>query len=186
MTVADYCGRLVEQVLKLSRSDFLDLPNTDSSLQKIIACWNRNVLVMGDFNDEPFNRSILGYLLSSRDRDHVEEQVKASGGRKIPTPKVYLQLEAYLFNCMWPLLGQPDVGTLYYSGATNSMNLLDQFMISRGLLFGEAKLMTDLAFVKTFTPTVMTSPKKRPIPFDRKIKKGYSDHFPIEPVVRTM
>jgi hypothetical protein len=87
---------------------------------------------------------------------------------------------------MWPLLGQPDVGTLYYSGATNSMNLLDQFMISRGLLYGEAKLVMDLASVKIFTPAIMISPKKRPIPFDRKTKKGYSDHFPIEAVIKTV
>jgi endonuclease/exonuclease/phosphatase family metal-dependent hydrolase len=186
MTVADYCGRLVEEVLKFSRSDFLDLPNAESSLQKLIARWNRNVLVMGDFNDEPFNRSILEYLLASRDYDHVEEQVKASRGRKIPTPKAYLQLDAYLFNCMWPLLGQPDVGTLYYSGATNSMNLLDHFTVSRGLLCGEAKLRIDLASVRIFTPAVMTSPKKRPVPFDRKTKKGYSDHFPIEAVIKTV
>jgi hypothetical protein len=184
MTAAEHCGRLVDQILKFSRAESLALPNTKASLTKLNERWNRNILVMGDLNDEPFNRSVLDYLLASRDRDHVEELIKPASNKQIPTAATYLKLQAYLFNCMWPLLGQSDVGTLYFSEATNSMNLLDQFIISRGLLFGEQKLKLDLAAVKIFTPAVMTTAKGRPKPFDRKTKKGYSDHFPIEAVIK--
>ncbi len=186
MTVAERCGRLVDQVLKFLRNEFLALSDTDVSLKKLNDRWNRNVLVMGDLNDEPFNRSVLDYLLASRDRDHVEELIKKASSKKIPTAETYLKLQAYLFNCMWPLLGQADVGTLYFSQATNSMNLLDQFIISRGLLYGEAKLQMDLASVKIFTPNVMTTARGRPRAFDRQKKTGYSDHFPIEALVRTV
>ena len=186
IAVAEHCGRLVDRVLKFSRTEFLALSDTNASLTKINERWNRNVFVMGDLNDEPFNRSVLNYLLASRDHDHVEELVKASSGRNIPTAETYLKLRAYLFNCMWPLLGQSDIGTFFFSQATNTMNLLDQFIISRGLLFGEQKLRMDLASVKIFTPSVMTTPKGRPRPFDRQTGKGYSDHFPIEAIVKTV
>lgn len=186
ITVAEHLARLIDRILKFSRSEFLSLPNTSASLAKLNERWNRNVIVMGDLNDEPFNRSVQDYLLASRDYDHVEEMVRPSPGRKIPNPEAYLKLRAYLFNCMWPLLGQSDVGTHYYSAATNSMNMLDQIIVSRGILFGTQKLQLDLNSVKIFKPSVMTTAKGRPIPFDRKTMKGYSDHFPIEAVIKTV
>jgi hypothetical protein len=186
IAVAAHCGRLVDQILKLSRNEISALADTDASLATLNERWNRNILVMGDFNDEPSNRSILDYLLASRDRNHVEELVKASRGKHIPTAETYLKLRAYLFNCMWPLFGQSDVGSLFFSNATNSMNLLDQFIISRGLLYGAQKLQMRLSSVSILTPSVMTTPKGRPRSFDRQTKKGYSDHFPIEAIIGTV
>ena len=186
ITVAEHCGRLVDEILKFPRADFLALPDTNASLMKLNERWNRNVLVMGDLNDEPFTRSVLDYLLGSKDLDHVEEELKPGGGKKIPEAKVYIGGKAYLFNCMWPKLGQPDKGSFYFSSATNSMNLLDQFFVSRGLFYGVQGLKIDPASVEIFTPAAMTTPKGRPRPFDRKTKKGYSDHFPVQAVIQTI
>ncbi|HXF06108.1 MAG TPA: hypothetical protein VNM72_11955 [Blastocatellia bacterium] len=186
ITVAEHCGRLVDEILKYSRSDFLALPDTAASLARLNERWNRNVLVMGDLNDEPFNRSILDYLRASRDRDHLEEEIVPARNKKLPAVATYLKKRAYLFNCMWPLLGRADTGTSFFPSGTNTMLLLDQFIISRGLLYGLQGLKMDLESVRIMRPDQMTSPKGRPVPFDKKTKKGFSDHFPIEAVIQTV
>ena len=77
--------------------------------------------------------------------------------------------------------GASDTGTLAFSQGTNTMNLLDQFMVTRGLLFGRSGLKFKRDSVRIFkAPSMTTGGKQRPIPFDKKTKKGTSDHFPIE------
>ena len=71
------------------------------------------VLAMGDFNDEPFNRSLVEYALSS---------FQAAKVLKARSPR--------WFNLMWPLLGQRR-GTHYFD---NFASMLDQFLASRPLL----------------------------------------------------
>jgi hypothetical protein len=186
ISVAEHCGRLVDRALKLTREEFLALPNRSASLQQVNARWNRNVLVMGDFNDEPFNRSVLDYLLASRDRDHVEVEILAARGRKLPAPKDYLAQWAFVLNCMWPLLGRPGVGTFHFSSAVNPMMVLDQFCVSRGLLLGTSRLRADLDSVRIFTPGLMTTRGGNPREFDRETKAGFSDHFPIEMELETV
>jgi hypothetical protein len=129
---------------------------------------------------------VLDYLQGTKDLDHLEEEIKAASGKQLPEPGSYLGRRAYLFNCMWSLLGKPDQGTLYFSEATNSMNLLDQFFVSRGLFYGKQKLRMLGDNVEIFTPPVMTTPKGRPRAFDKKTKKGYSDHFPITSIIQTL
>jgi hypothetical protein len=139
---------------------------------------------MGDFNDEPFNRSVLNELRASSGEDKLEEIIKKTKGRNTPTHESYLEEQAYLFNCMWRFLGIPDEGTHFYSKSINTMNLLDQFIITRGLYYGYQGLKMNTESVEIFKPKIMTSSKKgRPIEFNKKAKKGYSDHFPIQAIV---
>lgn len=186
ITVAEHCGRLVDAVVRLPRSEFMALPNTAASLTQLNNRWNRNVLVMGDLNDEPYNRSVLDYLLGTKDLDHLEEELRPTGGRKIPAPDSYLDRKAYLFNCMWPQFAKPDQGSFYFSAAINSMNLLDQFLVSRGLYYGKQKIQVDPASVQIFRAPEMTTGSGRPKGFDRKTKQGFSDHFPITGLIRTV
>ncbi len=181
ITVAEHAGRLVDGVLKLPRSRWKD--PVKPTLAEINAAWNRNVLLMGDFNDEPYSRSIMGYLQASTGVDRLEEDIKASGGG-VPKLSDYLKKEAYLFNGMSRFLGQPDEGTHYYSDATNTMNVLDQFMVSKGLYYGREQLRWKTDAVHIFKPAVMASgDKKRPKGLVRKdgliTDPGFSDHFPI-------
>lgn len=121
----------------------------------------------------------------------AEPQAKIQGPQgeavdaMILTPKSYLGKRAYLFNCMWEWLGDPDVGTYFWGGSVNSMNLLDQLIISRGLFYGEQGLKLDLDTVEILTPQVMTTSKGRPRKFDKRKKRGYSDHFPIQATIDT-
>lgn len=184
ITVAEHAGRIVDEHLKFTRREYIDA-NPKLTLAELNRVWNRNVLLMGDFNDEPFSRSVLNYLQASKDLDHVEEEIKGSGGHA-PEVKPYLGKNAYLFNAMWPQFAVPDRGTFYFSGATNSMNLLDQFMVSRGLYYGAQGLQFDPASVAIFNQPPVASAKGRPIAFDRKKLTGYSDHFPITSRIRVI
>jgi len=188
MTVGERCGQLVDRVLKLNPEEFDLAPDSAEGLTGLNARWNRNVLLMGDFNDEPFNRSMTDYLMASKDLDKVEEVLKPGSGRQIPTMKAYLEREPVLFNLSWPFLGQPDTGTYFYGqGTSNTMNLLDQWIVSRGLFYGESQLKVRPESAQIFRAPDMTTPdKKRPKKFDRNTKKGYSDHFPIELIIDTL
>ncbi len=184
LTVASHAGRLVDELLKLPKIEFMALPDDEVCLELLNDLWNRNVLLMGDFNDEPFDRSILDFLQASKGEDHLEEPLKKSRGLKIPSPSAYLNKQSFLFNCMWPKLGMADEGTYHFSGSTNTMNLLDQFMISKGLYFGEQGLKFNQQSVEIFRASIMaTGAKKRPKKFEydkNGVKRnGYSDHFPI-------
>jgi len=185
VSVASHCGRITDGMLKFSRGEYGAMPDTQATLDTVNQRWNRNLLLMGDFNDEPFNRSVLEELKASNGVDKLEELIKKSTRRKTPTMASYLKRQAYLFNCMWPILGRQDEGTFYFSRSTNTMNVLDQFILSRGLFFGEQHLGMDLDSVQVFTPDLMTTPSGRPRAFSKKTHKGFSDHFPIEAVIET-
>ncbi|MBU1568856.1 MAG: hypothetical protein KJ630_24930 [Proteobacteria bacterium] len=182
IAVGERCGQLVDEVLKVDRQAYAQISDTAEELAKLNARWNRNILLMGDFNDDPFSRSITDYLLASKDLDKVEEEVKAAPNRETPLIKTYLKRQPVLFNFSWPFLGQPDRGTIFFSGeSANTMNVFDQFMVSRGLYYGKSGLKARPDSVRIFTPLEMASgAKKRPKAFDMNTKKGYSDHFPIE------
>ena len=121
------------------------------------------VLAMGDFNDEPCDRSLTEYALAER------SVTKVLNAR---SPKFY--------NAMWGILGAGDA-THYYD---NAPNVLDQILISKGLLSGASGIKANLDSVKIIKHPDMISGGKYPAPirFGRKNKmnvKGYSDHFPI-------
>jgi len=193
IAVAEHCARLVQSKLKFERQAYVAMSDTPATLVALNQRFNANVLLMGDFNDEPYNRSLVNYLLAAKDVDHIEEVIrKASAAARPPrqhTPTVrdYLERKAYLFNCMWPQLGLSDNGTLHFGESVNSFNLLDQFCISRGLLMGQAGLKMALDSVRILrAPPMSSAQKQRPIAFDKQTKKGYSDHFPIEAEIEVL
>ena len=122
------------------------------------------VVLMGDFNDEPFNRALEEYLLSTHDEKAVTR------GR---APNV--------LNLMWPLLARPQPGTYFFDG----WNLLDQFLATKGLLLADSKVRADIASVAIFRPADLCLKNGQPRRFGRPSTKkdfdptGASDHFPI-------
>jgi len=125
---------------------------------------HKRIIAMGDFNDEPFCRSMQEYLLGSRDPGRV--RYSRSG---------------HLLNLMWPLLDGHDPGTFLFG---SDWNMLDQFLVSRDMMFKTSALHVDQATVGIFRPAVMVGPSGRPRAFGRPAKgnldqDGYSDHFPI-------
>ncbi|MGY6275887.1 endonuclease/exonuclease/phosphatase family protein [Methylomonas sp. MgM2] len=185
ISVGERCGQLVDEVLKIDRQAYTQVPDTEDGLAQLNARWNRNVLLMGDFNDDPFCRSITDYLRAGKDLDKVEEELKPNPGHRTPSVKTYLQRDPVLLNLSWPLLATPDTGTIFFSGdSANTMNLFDQFIVSRGLYFGAAGLKARPDSVRIFrNADLATGGKQRPKPFNKTTQKGFSDHFPIEMVI---
>jgi hypothetical protein len=120
------------------------------------------VLTMGDFNDEPFDESVVNYALC----------------RRIPTTVVRGR-DPYLLNLMWSLMGK-GLGTLYYDGP----NILDQFMVNKNWLKTTSpfKIVPDSVNIVKFLG--MADRNGQPIPFGGMgkpvNKNGFSDHFPVE------
>jgi len=122
------------------------------------------VLVMGDFNDEPPDPSLVQYALSTRQR------AKVVGG---DSPR--------LWNLMWEALGSRE-GSLYFE---NFPNLLDQFLVNKNMATSTDPLCADPASVQLVRFDGMTSggAYPTPIPFGGMGNPvnldGYSDHLPI-------
>jgi predicted extracellular nuclease len=124
------------------------------------------ILVMGDFNDEPFNRSITEYAKGTVSADRV---LKA---HSVP----------WLYNLMWEAIGS-RAGSFYYSDA---FNVLDQFMVSRGMLTDNAKLKVQQGSIHIEVFPEMSKngiPRKFGRPAEALDQDGYSDHFPISLVL---
>jgi hypothetical protein len=117
------------------------------------------VLVTGDLNDNPYDRSVLNYLHATSDKNRLidwkeifEHPSLKRGYMKDQSDKHnYLSQYAYLYNCMWHLI--PD-GTIFYD---EGFDLFDQFIISKGLFYGEQGLKMDLDEVKIDKSTKMAN-----------------------------
>ena len=126
------------------------------------------VLVMGDFNDEPFDVSMVTHALSTRQRRRV-----LNGD--IPR----------LWNLMWPLTGGggtgPD-GSFYWK---NQPYMLDQFLVNANMAREGSPLRVEETSVEIvrFAGMTDTGDYPRPVPFggmgDPVNRDGFSDHFPI-------
>jgi hypothetical protein len=126
---------------------------------------------MGDFNDEPFNRSMQEYLLGTRDPGRVK----------------YSPL-ARLLNLMWPLMQGDDPGTYLFS---STWNMLDQFLVSKEFIKNTSKVKFVDGSTAIFKPQQIKgsagAPKKygrpsKPSSFDQT---GFSDHYPIVMRIKT-
>jgi len=125
---------------------------------------NTPILVMGDFNDEPFSRSVMDYALST----NMSKKLK-----RARSPK--------LFNLMWTLLARGDATHHYGDG-----EILDQFMVSKGFLFNKSKLSIKKDSVKIEKFSEMTKrgkPQRFGRPSKNYNKNGFSDHYPISLVM---
>jgi hypothetical protein len=160
-TVAEKCGKIVDTLLKVSKEQVYLLPNifNKNDLIKLDYEWNKNILLMGDFNDDPYDESISKYLNTVSDIRACKEWKEIleirSKDEKSPLDvshrKYYLEQSTYLFNCMWKLVGDPNAigntnldpnvprGSIHYWG-TDRWSIFDQFIVSQGLHHGKQKL----------------------------------------------
>ncbi len=122
---------------------------------------NMGIIVMGDLNDDPFNKSVsqtLGAL-------HDENMVQPGG----------------FFNPFWRLLDQ-GIGSYIYRGG---WNLFDQIIVNYNLLAqgsSRLKFSKALVFNKDFLKQQTGQYKGYPLrTFASGVwTAGYSDHFPTE------
>ena len=126
---------------------------------------NLPIISMGDFNDEPYNRSMQEYLLGTRDPGRV--RYSRSG---------------HMLNLMWPLMRGHDPGTYLFN---SDWNMLDQFLVSYGMIRTTSNVRVIQESVEIFKPDILKSAGGKARKFSRPSAKsgvdldGYSDHFPI-------
>lgn len=125
---------------------------------------NVPVIVMGDFNDEPFNRSISHYALALKD----SQKVVSARSQK-----------PYLFNLMWRLQ-EDGVGTHFYDG----WGMLDQVMVNRPMLNNDNGLQLITGSCQIFKSAEITrrgKPRRfgRPSSQSSYDPEGFSDHLPV-------
>ncbi len=117
------------------------------------------IILLGDFNDEPFDRSLTDVLKATEDK--------------------HLVLDSnYLFN---PMIALKTAGLGTHRHGDN-WNLLDQFIVSRSVM----PFLTDVRIFNSESMYLKTKnrsadSKKRPWPTysGSKYLGGYSDHLPI-------
>ena len=126
------------------------------------------IVLMGDFNDNPYDRSLTEYMRSSG----TLEKVKNSTSH-------------IMFNMMYSFVGG-DIGTYVYG---NDIEVMDQFIVSRSMMVDYYKYPFQVDSVQiVYYPEMVKGDYNTPIRFSRPSRsdyndKGYSDHLPIELVV---
>jgi len=124
---------------------------------------NARIIITGDFNDAPDNRSILEGLSANGNWGSLKE--------------------SELYNFMYPLKMDDGLGTYKYQGY---WNMLDQFMISNGLIQGNSNVYVKQNSAQIFKKTWLMqddpdAPGKKPFRTygGAFYYGGYSDHLPI-------
>jgi hypothetical protein len=125
---------------------------------------NTPALAMGDFNDEPFDTSLVIHALSARQRQRVVDADNP-----------------LFWNLTWSVIGDPTDGSFYFN---NEPNLLDQFLVNKNMAKQNAPVRAKPETVEILRfPGTFTGKYKRPKPFGGMGKPvdedGFSDHFPI-------
>jgi predicted extracellular nuclease len=121
-------------------------------------------LAMGDFNDEPFDASLVTHALSERQRQKVVDGDNP-----------------YFWNLSWSVIGDPADGSFFYD---SKPNLLDQFLVNKNMCKQDSSIRAKPETVEILRfPGTFTGKYKRPRPFGGMGKPvdedGFSDHFPI-------
>ena len=130
-----------------------------------------SIVLMGDFNDNPYDRSMTDYLLAKNSRALVKNDRARN---------------RYMYNPMYRFL-DAQLGTYVYG---NELNILDQFVVSKSILSEKAGLPFKISTVSILDyPEIVQGIYKRPVKFGRPASpssynpNGYSDHLPIELVL---
>jgi hypothetical protein len=134
---------------------------------------DKNIVVIGDFNDEPFSKSMMEYLLASYDKSFVLNQ-----------EDIY---RVFLYNCSWEKLRSAKPGSLYYNKSHHSKwSMLDQIVISPALLKKDSKVQYKSGSFKVIQDLTAGKDGKpiRTNDWDDETDEviwleGYSDHFPV-------
>lgn len=121
------------------------------------------ILVMGDFNDEPHDRSLREYALSTNSRTRV----------------IYAR-NPMLYNLCWKNWGENRAGYVY----SGEHLMLDQMLVSKGLCYKQGDLRASPSDLAIFSIDGMTKGRYyQPVRFGRPSSQlntdGYSDHLPL-------
>jgi hypothetical protein len=182
-TIASYCSRLIERYLKLARPDFLELRDTELAHHQLLDRWNTNLLVMGSFNDNPWQTSIRDILNAGYSFLETRE-VPVALRKGLPSWRAYSASRAPLFNPSWQLLSVPDQRTSAVRNEERTPAIYDQMMLSRSLLTGQSGLQvvadaTGIPQLRCLETSTLTDSRGNPSGFDCETHAGFSDRLPL-------
>jgi hypothetical protein len=187
--LADFCFRLALRRLKLAKAELVDARGRlrlapRAALER---AWNERILVLGDFNDAPFDDSVAVGLAGTRAREIAGRVPRLPVDRGRSGVTSYLRLQPRLFNPSWALLddvGSTPPGTVFWNG---EWYLLDQVLLSSGLL-ASAGLRWVEGSLGVFAASAVSAGERAvrvrtragyPRPFDPADGEGVSDHLPL-------
>ncbi|MEO0679930.1 MAG: hypothetical protein AAF192_05895 [Pseudomonadota bacterium] len=200
VSVASRVGQLVDRRLKMPLDALLEEDDLSALLPEMTRRWDCNVLIMGDLNDDPFNRSVMSELRASNSLDGIEEPMKTPADDRLKTDPSdrkksdvakYLGQEADLYNLSWGPLGRPGEGAIFFTPRDHrrTKQVFDQMIVTRGLALGLSGLsMSEDDFAIAAPKAMWTNGglpddapahRIRPRKFDRTKHVGASDHFPV-------
>ncbi|MBL0332603.1 MAG: hypothetical protein IPP08_02955 [Chlorobiota bacterium] len=139
---AEVCANIIDSIYK-------DDPMSD-------------IIMIGDFNDEPFDRSMVEVMDANK---YIEGK----------------EFSHRMINTSWGLTSNNRLGTHFYD---NKWNILDQILFSKGLLHSPGLVIHDKS-AQIFAPDFLRDDfdKKNRPPYrtfaGNEFIKGYSDHFPV-------
>ena len=181
LAAAENLAFIVRDRLRLSAGDY-ERARLRDDLAKVQATYDSNVIVVGDFNDEPHSRSMVDHLQASSEIDRVVGPTNDID--HFESASRYRGDDTFLFNPCWKFLAVPDTGSYFIAGTSsgetfvNRYQMLDQVVVSRGLLTGD-RLRFDPDSVRLDTSGRVATPSGRPRNFSRVTRKGTSDHLPL-------
>jgi Endonuclease/Exonuclease/phosphatase family len=191
-------GRLASEPLRIALAENLaflvrDRVRVDSvtyeqlrsanDLAAVRAKWETPVLLFGDFNDEPFDSALVEHLHASSELDRVVGPTNDIDRFEQETAD-YRGGDTFLHNASWRFLEPENIGTFFIASTpagevfANRYQVLDQFVVSRGLL-KQSGVRLDLESVDIYREPSVATASLRPRPFNRKTLKGTSDHLPV-------
>jgi endonuclease/exonuclease/phosphatase family metal-dependent hydrolase len=186
---AIFCSNVLERLLKFSKEDLLGVDGTPAlpASDELAARWSTPILVAGDVNDCPWDRSVRALLNSTPDLRVVRRAPRLPTGRTITSVAAYLELRPRLFNPTWGLIGSraDPAGTHWFGGEWSP---LDQILVSAGMLQRLGPSLVE-GSVRVHAPTTMaasdgTTIRARrnngtPLAFSVGSGEGVSDHLPL-------
>lgn len=182
IAVAENIAFLVRDHLLVDSITYEQL-RADGDLAAVQAKWETPIVLLGDFNDEPSDSSVVDHLQASSELERVTGPTNDIDGFRAQTAD-YRETDAFLYNPCWRFLAPENLGSFFISSTpagevfANRYQVLDQLIVSRGLL-KPSGLRLDLDSVDLWrTPSVAT-PSGRPRRFDRNTGNGTSDHLPL-------
>jgi endonuclease/exonuclease/phosphatase family metal-dependent hydrolase len=189
ISLADYCRRIFLERVRYPKNELFTatggakLPSRTALSER----WNRPVVVMGDFNDSPFDVSVKRVLASTPERAAVTAAPRLPTTGGVSAVASYLRLRPRLFNPGWRVLGSYGgvAGSCVYNG---DWYLLDQVLFSSGILGERGVSYVEDSFGLFAEPRVpldgdetleVLSRSGEPRAFNARSKSGVSDHLPI-------
>jgi len=186
--LADYTMRLIERQLKFGKDELLDRQGRPAmpSAKALKERWNRPLIVIGDFNDAPYDTSVAQVLGARRTPAGVTEERSLPTGQGMSAVDSYLNRSVRLYNPAFPLLtaSEGPTGTHYWDG---DWYMLDQALVSRGLLGngplsyvqGSMTLHAPRSIPMSDGTLEVTTRAGVPRAFDPAKQDGVSDHLAL-------